>query len=122
MNLQHCDSKLWAAAALLALAALPACAQHHGGSPPTAPAKPAALVVESTGLGPLQFQAVNYGVPAPQSLTRQLRGDDERTRASALSALGVPSQYLQRGRIAVPHTIGLQFAQLGTDDEMDAVL
>jgi hypothetical protein len=73
-------------------------------------------------MGAIQFVAVNYGVPAPQSLTRQLRSDDERTRAAALSAIGVPGQYLQRGHTGWPHSIQLEFADLGSSDDLDAML
>jgi hypothetical protein len=108
--------------------ATPVClAQRHSGSPPTAPARPAPTVAVpivpiSTGMGNIQVIQVNYGVPAPQSLTRQLRIDDEHTRASALSAIGVPGQYLQRGRTAMPRSITLEFVALGPDDELDALL
>jgi len=115
-------TRVGVAAAFFALAAAPLCAQHHNASPPTAPAKPVPIVIESSGMGPMQFVTVNYGVPAPQSLTRQLRGDDDRTRAAALSALGVPAQYLQRGRTTAPHSIDLVFAQLGNDDDVDAIV
>jgi hypothetical protein len=101
-------------------------AQRHSGgsSPPTAPHKPlpAPIVAASSGLGVLQFISVNYGVPAPQSITRQLQADDERTRASSLSALGVPPQYLTHGRIPYPHSVQLDFVALGDTDELDAVL
>ena len=121
-------------AGALAFAAPQLSAQHHNGSssPPTAPppstfahggilgSQPIAPV--SSGLGAIQFVAVNYGVPAPQSLTRQLRSDDERTRAAALSAIGAPSQYLQRGHIGWPHSIQLEFADLGSTDDLDAML
>jgi hypothetical protein len=113
-----------------ALAAPATNAQRHSGlsSPPTAPrgkgsvagAKP--IVPVSSGLGALQFTTVNYGVPAPQSLTRQLEADDDRTRAASLSAIGAPAQYLVRGHIPYPHTIQLDFIPLGTTDELDAIL
>ena len=106
-----------------ALAASAVHAQRHSGSPPTAPARPAPPpVAVSSGLGAIQFAEVNYGVPAPQSLTRQLRIDDERTRAAALSAVGAPGQYLQRGHVGMPHSIQLEFAQLGSDEDLDAIL
>jgi len=73
-------------------------------------------------MGAIQFIAVNYGVPAPQSLTRQLRIDDDRTRSAALSAVGAPGQYLQRGHIAMPRSIQLEFAALGNDSDLDAIL
>jgi hypothetical protein len=109
----------------LAFGSVPLCAQRHSGSPPTAPARPAApqpILPVSAGMGNIQFVAVNYGVPAPQSLTRQLRIDDERTRAAALSAIGVPGQYLQRGRTAMPRSIKLEFVALGPDDDLDALV
>jgi len=108
----------------VALVAAPLCAQRHSGSPPTAP-RPAPVlpvVAASSGMGAIQFAAVNYGVPAPQSLTRQLRTDDERTRAAALSAIGAPGQYLQHGHTGLPHSIQLEFAALGPEDELDAIL
>jgi hypothetical protein len=118
------------AAALFALSVIhSATAQRHNGlsSPPTAPpprngAGAAAIVPVSTGLGALQFGPVNYGVPAPQSLTRQLEADDDRTRGAALSALGTPGQYLVHGHIPYPHTIQLDFIALGPTDELDAIL
>jgi len=73
-------------------------------------------------MGAIQFAQVNFGVPAPQALTRQLRFDDDRTRASALSALGSPPQYLQRGHIPMPHTVELELVPLGNNDELDALL
>jgi hypothetical protein len=101
-------------------------AQRHSGqsSPPTASHKPsiAPVVAASSGLGALLFSPVNYGVPAPQSITRQLQADDERTRASSLSALGAPPQYLSHGHIPYPHSIKLDFAALGNSDELDAIL
>jgi hypothetical protein len=106
-----------------------ATAQRHNGlsSPPTAPQQAkggagAPIVPVSTGMGALQFVAVNYGVPAPQSLTRQLEADDDRIRAAALSAIGSPPQYLVHGHIPFPHCIQLSFAALGITDELDAVL
>jgi len=111
----------------LALAAPAVCAQRHSGSPPTAPARPAAaapqpIVPVSSGMGPLQYVAVNYGVPAPQSLTRQLRADDDRTRAAALSAVGAPGEYLARGHVGMPRSIQLEFAALSNNDDLDAIL
>lgn len=116
--------------ALLALLGVAgAWAQRHsfGSAPPTpppqhqpVPAQP--LVPVSSGMGTLQFFAVNYGVPAPQALTRQLRSDDERTRAAALSAIGAPGQYLQRGHIGLPRSIKLDLINLSNADEIDAVL
>lgn len=104
-------------------------AQRHGGSaaPPTAQAAPpqsaiAPIVPVSSGLGSIQFVQVNYGVPAPQSLTRQLRFDDDRTRSSALSAIGVPGQYLQRGRIPMPRSVRLDMLAMGNNDELDALI
>lgn len=104
-------------------------AQRHGGSaaPATAQAAPpqaaiAPIVPVSSGMGAIQLLQVNYGVPAPQSLTRQLRFDDDRTRSSALSALGVPGQYLQRGHIPIPRTVQLDMLPMGNSDELDALL
>lgn len=107
-----------------------ALAQRHSGitSPPTAPRKltPRAPIPPDSGLtnnlGPIQFVTVNYGVPAPQSITRQLDSEDERTRASALSALGAPAQYVTHGRVPYPHSIQLELLPLGDSDALDAVL
>ncbi len=111
------------------LCGLPMRGQRHnfGSAPPTAPpqhpAQPAAPAAPvSSGLGALQFVAVNYGVPAPQALSRQLRSDDERTRAAALSAVGAPGQYLQRGHIGLPRSITIDLVNLSNTDELDAVL
>lgn len=108
----------------------PAQGQRHsfGSAPPTAPppqrppapAQPIAPV--SSGMGALQFVTVNYGVPAPQALSRQLRSDDERTRAAALSAVGAPGQYLQRGHIGMPRSITIDLVNLSNAEELDAVL
>jgi hypothetical protein len=73
-------------------------------------------------MGALQFVSVNYGVPAPQALTRQLEAEDERTRSAALAAIGAPSQYLQKGHVPYPHSLHLDFVPLGTNDELDAIL
>ena len=112
-----------------------ATAQRYSGlsSPPTAPpasqpketrlaASTGPIVPVSSGLGALQFYPVNYGVPAPQSLTRQLTSDDERTRQGALTALGAPSQYTARGSVPVPHSIQLEIAPLSSNDDLDALL
>jgi hypothetical protein len=112
----------------IALAPLASAQRHNGlSSPPTAPPPPkgaagAAIVPVSTGMGALQFLAVNYGVPAPQSLTRQLEADDDRTRAAALAAVGSPPQYLVHGHIPFLHSIQLDFIALGITDELDAVI
>lgn len=126
-----------------------ASAQRHslGSSPPTAPpsrfaaagamgaggsgvpngiggsggsAGPVAPV--SSGLGAIQFQTANSPVMAPQALTRQMESEDERTRAGALAALGVPSPYLQRGHAPFPHSVQLDLVQLGASNELDALL
>lgn len=109
-----------------------AAAQHHGSgsAPPTAPhpttqhagSAPAEIVPVSSGLGALQFASVNYGVPAPQALTRQLQDSDDRTRAASLAAIGAPGQYLVRGHIPLPHSVQLDFVALGAGDELDAIL
>ena len=114
----------------IALAAPQLSAQRHNGgsSPPTAPPRASAPAPQpavspvNSGTGAIQFVAVNYGVPAPQSLTRQLRADDDRTRGAALSAIGAPGQYFQRGHIAMPRSVELEFISLGNDDELDALL
>jgi hypothetical protein len=119
---------------LLGLAAIALCAQttavaqrhNAGSSPPTAPPlsrnAPQPIVPVSSGMGALQFVAVNYGVPAPQALTRQLEVDDDRTRAASLSAIGAPGQYLVHGHIPYPRSIQLNFVALGNNDELDAIL
>jgi hypothetical protein len=112
--------------ALLGVAAS-ALAQRHtvGAAPPTAPpphVQPAAIEPISSGLGPLQFTAVNYAVPAPQSILRQLESDDDRTRAASLAALGAPAQYLTHGHIPYPHSMHLDFMPLGSSDELDAII
>jgi hypothetical protein len=113
---------------VLTLAAPALLAQKHGGrsAPPTAPpptvVAPAPIVPASNGLGAIQFVQVNYGVPAPQSLTRQLQFDDDRTRAAALSAIGAPNQYLQHGHIPMPRAIALDLVPIGTTDDLDALL
>jgi hypothetical protein len=118
-------------AALLVALCVPATAtaQRHsaGASPPTAPARiapktSAPILPVSSGMGALQFISVNYGVPAPQALTRQLEADDERTRGASLAAIGAPSQYLQHGHIPFPHSVQLDFVALGTTNDMDAIL
>lgn len=112
----------------LALAAPMVLSQRHGGrsAPATAPVAPpvptAPVKPISSGLGAIQFVAVNFGVPAPQSLTRQLRFDDDRTRAAALSAIGAPGQYLQRGHIPMPRSISLDLLPMGNSDDLDALL
>ncbi|MGI4827032.1 MAG: hypothetical protein ACRYFU_02410 [Janthinobacterium lividum] len=114
----------------------PCCAhaQRHsfGSSPPTAPLRLAApalpappagpIAAVSTGMGAIQFQPANFVVPAPQTLTRQLQAEDERTRAGALSSLGAPGQYIVHGRVPFPHSVQLDLVQLGQSDELDALL
>jgi hypothetical protein len=115
------------ASSVMATSAL---AQRHSGgsSPPTAPhaaqhpAPPAIIEPVSSGLGALQFMPVSYGVPAPQSLTRQLQADDDRTRTASLSAIGAPAQYLVHGHVPYPHSVQLDFVDLGSTDELDAIL
>ena len=127
---------LWAALVLLGTAA-PAWAQRHsfGSSPPTPPMHtaqpfpapaPAAvagpIAPVSAGLGAIQFVASNFVVPAPQTLTRQLSAEDERTRSGALSSLGAPGQYLGHGHVPFPHSVQLNLVQLSAGDELDALL
>ncbi len=76
----------------------------------------------SAGLGAIQFQPSNFLVPAPQTLTRQLNAEDERTRSGALSSLGAPGQYLGHDRVPFPHSVQLNLVQLGSGDELDALL
>jgi hypothetical protein len=118
------------AAGAAALQPVQAAAQRHNGlsSPPTAPHRRGTatanqpIVPVSSGMGALEFATVNYGVPAPQSLTRQMEADDDRTRAAALSAIGAPAQYLVRGHIPYPHDVQLDLVALGVNDELDAIL
>jgi hypothetical protein len=117
------------AAVLTICAPAIAFAQKHtgGSSPPTAPPQKTAastqpVVPVSSGMGAMQFFAVNYGVPAPQSLARQLEAEDDRTRSASLAAVGAPAQYLQRGHISFAHSIQLDFVALGNSDELDAIL
>lgn len=123
-----------AASALLLAMTCSAQAQRHsfGSSPPTAPNRFAAPAVTpppagpvaavSSGMGAIQFQPANFIVPAPQTLTRQLESDDERTRAGALSSLGAPGQYITHGHVPFPHSVQLDLVQLGRSDELDALL
>lgn len=121
--------------AALLLAALPLRAQRHSGgsSPPTAPpagyvhdqAKPQVaqyIAPVSSGLGAMEFFPVNTGTAAPQSLTRQLQADDERTRQSALNSIGVPGQYLTKGHVPYPHSVQLELASLSNTEDLDALL
>ncbi len=100
-----------------ASAATPA---HTVASQPAVPAGPVAPI--STGLGAIQFLTVNFTVPAPQAITRQLSADDERTRSGALSSIGAPGQYLSHGHIPFPHSVQLDMVQLGNSEELDALL
>ncbi len=95
---------------------------HAGASPAASPVPSGPIGPISTGLGAIQFAAANFGVPAPQSLTRQLASDDERARIGALSSLGAPGQYLSHGHVPFPHSMQLDMMQLGNSDELDAIL
>jgi hypothetical protein len=122
------------AATAALFAALPplGTAQRHRGlsSPPTAPAAshavtaaaPQTFIASGTGLGPIQFYPGNYGTVAPQSITRQLSSDDERTRQSALQGIGVPSLYTQRGHVPFPRSVQLALAPLSPGGDTDALL
>ncbi len=85
-----------------------------------APGGPVAPV--SSGMGAIQFIPANFTVPAPQTLTRQMSSEDERTRAGALSSLGAPGQYLLHGHVPFPHSVQMDLVQLGPGDELDALL
>lgn len=127
MRFRSTESPALLAALLVALcAARPVCAQKHNGgsSPPTPPPShtQSAIAAANAGMGPLQFQTVDYGVPSPASLTRQLQIDDERMRASALAAIGAPAQYLAHGHIAMPRSVQLDVANLSNGDEEDAIV
>ena len=76
----------------------------------------------TSGLGAIQFYPVNYGTAAPQSLTRQLSSDDERTRQSALQAIGVPGMYTVRGHVPYPRSVQLELAPLSPTGDVDALL
>ncbi len=76
----------------------------------------------SSGMGAIQFIPANFTVPAPQTLTRQISSEDERTRAGALSSLGAPGQYLLHGHVPFPHSVQMDLVQLGPGDELDALL
>lgn len=114
-------------------------AQRHsfGSSPPTPPLHspqptaaptapvgplPGPIAPVSAGMGAIQFLASNYVVPAPQTLTRQLSAEDERTRSGALASLGAPGQYLGHGHVPYPHSVQLDLVQLSGGDELDALL
>jgi hypothetical protein len=118
---------------LLALvtAAVPADAQRHSGitSPPTAPPPPQAAAPPpapvapiSSGLGPLVFTQANALEPAPESLVAQLQADDDRIRAAALSAIGAPTSYVSREHVPVPHSVQINYVELGNSGELDAIL
>ncbi|MFC6646979.1 hypothetical protein ACFQBQ_15620 [Granulicella cerasi] len=125
-----------AAVAALSVTGLSATAQRHSSftAPPTAPpaaheahaAAPATvnpLAPVSSGLGAIEFYPVNFGVPAPQSLARQLTADDERTRRNALTAMGAPPQYTAKDQpTPAPHSLQVEFAPLGTGSESDALV
>lgn len=122
----------------------PAVPLHAGAAPTAAPAASPALhqtfatssahdaVLAGAGLGPvgpvsmgmgaIQFAPASASVPAPQTLTRQLAAEDERTRLGALASLGVPAQYLIHGRVPTPHSVQLDMVQLSSSDELDALL
>ena len=109
--------------------ASPAFAQKHSGgaSPPTPPPKvaatpPAPVVPVSSGMGALQFSAAEYVVPSPAALTRLLQSSDDRTRASALSAIGAPGLYLIHGHIPFPHSVKVDVADLGGSSDLDTIL
>lgn len=106
-------------------------AQRHSGitSPPTAPPPkqaapppPEPIVAVSSGMGPLQFTQTNLAVPDPQVLVRELQSADERVRAAAFTAVGLPAAYLAHGHSPVPHSVGLDFVALGTTTDLDAIL
>jgi hypothetical protein len=129
--MRPCPRHLALLLAVLCVRGLPAQRHGNGAAPPTAPhptttqhpgAAPTEIVPVSTGLGALEFASVSFAVPAPQSLTRQLQDNDDRTRAAALAAIGAPGEYLAHGHIPLPHAVQLTFAALGANDGLDAVL
>jgi hypothetical protein len=73
-------------------------------------------------MGAIQFAPSSLTVPAPQTLTRQLDADDERTRSGALTSLGAPGQYLNHGHVPYPHSVQLDMLQLSNTDELDAIV
>ena len=89
---------------------------------PSGPPAGGPVAAVSSGLVTIHFQQANVLVPAPQTITRQLEAEDERTRGGALSSLGVPGQYLAHGRVPYPHSVQLDLVQLGVSDELDALL
>ncbi len=76
----------------------------------------------STGLGAIQYFTSSMNVPAPQTLTRQLSSEDERTRIGALTSLGAPGQYLTHGHASVPHSMQLDMLELSNTQELDALV
>jgi hypothetical protein len=107
----------------------PASAQKHdlGSSPPTAPpikqiAVPQTAPPAAPSLGTLQFSIMNLAVSAPQSLAAQLQTSDDRTRTSALAAIGAPETYLEHGHPPFPHSVRLDLLALGASNELDAIL
>src|SRR6185437_15032916 len=123
--------RLTTLALALAAVALPTCAQRHSGitSPPTAPPPPQAalptpapIVSVSSGMGPMQFVQANAPEPAPETLIAQLRAEDDRIRAAALSAIGAPTAYISREHAPVPHSMRVEYLALGDSGELDAIL
>ncbi len=106
-----------------------ASAQRHdlGSSPPTAP-PPKPIVPQQPvppappSLGALQFIVANSEVSAPQALAVQLQTSDDRIRTAALAAIGAPTQYIDHGHIAFPHSVRLDFLALGDSPRLDAIL
>lgn len=83
---------------------------------------PGPVAPVSSGMGAIQFASASNTIPAPQTLTRQLDSNDERTRSGVLSSLGAPGQYLGAGHVPYPHSVQLDMLQLSNSDELDAIL
>lgn len=77
--------------------------------------------IRRADLGSLTLGHDHMRWPAPESLIRDLRADDDQTRLKAFLQLGLPKQ--QKTAIAaVPYEVGLRYATLGTDDDEQAIV
>lgn len=106
-----------------------ASAQRHdlGSSPPTAPppkqvTPPLSVSPAPPSLAALQLTSGSTIASAPQELATELQTSDDRTRTAALAAIGAPAQYTDRGHIAFPHSVRLDFLALGDSNQLDAIL
>jgi hypothetical protein len=103
--------------------------KHMGGtSPPTAPPvhvappPPPTFTPVSSGMGAMQFSPVDYAVPSPEALLRELQSEDTRTRAAAFAAIGAPAQYLVYGHIPSLHSAHLDFVSISDGSTLDALV